>query len=92
MIGSIRHKALAAYWTTGKSKGLNTDWLRKLDRIMAALEAAETPDAMNYPGSRFHALKGDQDGRFSVRLTGNWRVTFAWSGQDATDIDIEDYH
>ncbi|WP_424992700.1 type II toxin-antitoxin system RelE/ParE family toxin [Oceaniradius stylonematis] len=92
MIRSIRHKALKAYWTEGKTKGLNAQWLRKLDRIMTALDAAEKPEAMNYPGARFHSLTGDKAGRYSVRLTGNYRVTFAWSDQDAIDVDLEDYH
>ena len=47
---------------------------------------------MNHPGSYFHALKGDRKNRFAVRLTGNFRVTFAWSDDGATDVDIEDYH
>ena len=29
---------------------------------------------MNYPGSYFHALKGDWAGRYAVRLTANYRV------------------
>ena len=91
MIGSIRHKALRSYWTRGATKGLNAEWTQKLRRIMAALEAAERPDQMNYPGSYFHPLKGDREGR-SVRLTANVRVTFGWDDDGAADVDIEDYH
>ncbi len=47
---------------------------------------------MRYPGSYFHALKGDQAGRFAVRLTANFRVTFGWDDDCAVDVDIEDYH
>ena len=47
---------------------------------------------MNHPGSYFHALKGDRKNRYVVRLTGNFRVTFAWSDDGATDVDVEDYH
>ena len=46
---------------------------------------------MNYPGSHFHALKGDRVGRYSVRLTANVRVTFGRGDDGATDVDIEDY-
>ncbi len=58
MIGSIRHKALRDYWTRGRAKGLNTDWMGKLRRILSGLEAAERPEQMNYPGSYLHSLKG----------------------------------
>ncbi|MCY4589517.1 MAG: type II toxin-antitoxin system RelE/ParE family toxin [Alphaproteobacteria bacterium] len=92
MIGSIRHKALSRYWTRGQARGLNGEWMSKLRRILSALEAAERPEHMNYPGSYFHALKGDRAGRYAVRLTANWRVTFGWAEDSAVDVDIEDYH
>lgn len=49
---------------------------------------------MDVPGFRFHALAGKMKGRFSVRVTGNWRLTFAWDddGPAAVDVDYEDYH
>lgn len=31
-------------------------------------------------------------GRWSVSVSGNWRVTFAFNGEDAVDVDYEDYH
>ena len=92
MIGRIRHKGLRNYWTKGQAKGLDAAWIRKLRRILSALEAAERPEHMNYPGSYFHSLKGGREGRFSVRLTANFRVTFGWDEDGAVDVDIEDYH
>ena len=92
MIGSIRHKGLRDYWSRGQAKGVNAGWIRKLRRILSALEAAERPEHMNYPGSYFHTLKGNREGRYSVRLTANYRVTFSWDEDGAVDVDIEDYH
>ncbi|MEX0503403.1 type II toxin-antitoxin system RelE/ParE family toxin [Alphaproteobacteria bacterium LSUCC0719] len=59
---------------------------------LARLDAAIRPEDMNEPGLRFHALGGEMKGRYSVRVTGNWRVTFAWDGENAVDVDLEDYH
>ena len=73
-------------------KALNTEWLPKLRRIMLALDAATTPDEMNYPGAHFHKLTGNRQGEYSVRLTGNYRITFGWEDEYATHVDIEDYH
>ena len=92
VIGSIRHKALRQYWTEGRTKGLNAQWIGRLHRILSALDAADRPEHMNYPGSYFHSLSGDRAGRYSVRLTANVRVTFGWGDDSAVDIDIEDYH
>jgi proteic killer suppression protein len=45
---------------------------------------------MDFPGHFFHSLRGS--GRFSVRVSGNWRITFGWLDGDAVDVDLEDYH
>ena len=92
VIGSIRHKGLRDYWIRGRTRGLDARWIGKLRRIMAALEAAERPEHMNYPGSFFHPLKGDRAGRYAVRLTASYRVTFGWDDDGAAGVDIEDYH
>lgn len=92
MIGSIRRKRLRDYWTRGRASGLDARWTGKLRRIVAALEAADRPESMNYPGSFFHPLKGDRVGRYAVRLTANYRVTFGWDDDGAENVDIEDYH
>ncbi|PJK29054.1 type II toxin-antitoxin system RelE/ParE family toxin [Minwuia thermotolerans] len=90
MIESFRHRGLRDYWRKGRAGRLDGRWLRELDRILAALEAAERPEDLNYPGAFFHALKGVD--RYAVRVTGNFRVTFAWRGEAAVDVDLEDYH
>jgi proteic killer suppression protein len=46
---------------------------------------------MDSAGMNFHALRGDQTGRFSVLVTRNWRITFGWDDTDAVDVDLEDY-
>ena len=47
---------------------------------------------MILPGMRFHALKGKDKGRYAVDASGNYRITFAFDGEDAIDVDLEDYH
>ena len=46
---------------------------------------------MNIAGFRFHGLQGKPQ-RWSVRVSGNCRITFGWSGENALDVDFEDYH
>ena len=92
MIKSIRHKALRNYWTKGQTKGLNANWVPRISRILRALDVATAPEEMNLPGYYFHGLFGKDAGRYSVRVTGNYRITFGWSDNDAIDIGLEDYH
>jgi toxin HigB-1 len=94
MIKSFKSKALQRFWWDGIAKGLPADQIERITKLLSSLDAATKPDDMGLPGYKFHALKGEEKGRYSVRVTGNWRVTFAWSqdGPDAVAVDHEDYH
>ena len=92
MIVSFRSKALQLFFETGESRRLSVPNAARLSRILRVLDDADRPEHMNLPGLRFHALKGDQKGRYAVGASGNWRVTFAWSKEGAIDVDLEDYH
>lgn len=91
MIGSFRHKGLEDIYRTGKTRRIGADHVRKCVRILQLLEVAGQPEDMNLNGSRFHGLQGSPK-RWSVRISANYRVTFGWSGDSATDVDLEDYH
>ena len=39
-----------------------------------------------------HPLKGERVGEFAARVSGNWRITFRFDGEDATDVNLEEYH
>jgi hypothetical protein len=47
---------------------------------------------MNVPGWKLHPVKGNLNGRWSVWVGGNWRLTFAFDGDDAVLVDYQDYH
>jgi len=59
---------------------------------LVALETARTIDDMDVPGFRLHALRGAQADRWSIRVSGNWRLTFEFRDGDAYVLDYEDYH
>ena len=39
-----------------------------------------------------HPLKGDQAGKWSVRVSGNWRVVFRFENREVVDVNLIDYH
>lgn len=92
MIRSFRNRGLRRFAERGDPSRLSVQNPDRIRRILLALDAAKTPDGMNVPGFRFHALKGRQRERYAVDASGNWRVTFGWDGEDAVDVDLEDYH
>jgi proteic killer suppression protein len=47
---------------------------------------------MNAPGWRLHPLRGDLEDHWSVDVSGNWRLTFTFEGEDAVLVDYRDYH
>jgi proteic killer suppression protein len=91
MIAGFRHKGLEELHLTGETRRIGADYVRKCQRILQLLELAERPDELNIAGFRFHPLRG-KPARWSVRVTGNYRITFAWQKDAAADIDLEDYH
>jgi len=44
------------------------------------------------PGNRLEALKRDRLGQYSVRVNEQFRVCFVWTGTDAENVEIVDYH
>lgn len=34
----------------------------------------------------------ERAGEFAVSVSGNWRIVFRFGGEDAIDVNLEDYH
>jgi len=66
--------------------------MARIERMLDALDAAVRPEDMNIPGYRFHQLKGNRAGTYAIAVTGNLRITFRFAGEDAANVDLEDYH
>ena len=63
-----------------------------VEDILGRLNESSTVQAMNLPGYRLHALKGDLKGFWSVTVRANWRIIFRFEGGDAFDVELIDYH
>jgi len=91
MISGFRHKGLQELAETGKSAKLRPDLLGRALRRLDAIAAAKTPEALRLPGFDFHPLQGVPK-RYSVHVNGPWCITFGWEGENAIDVDLENYH
>ncbi len=92
MIKSFAHKGLEKFFHTGSKAGIQAAHADKLARQLAILNVAKDAREMNKPGWKFHQLIGRDAGRWSVWVNGNWRLTFRFIGEDAEDLDYQDYH
>ncbi len=85
-------KGLERFFKTGSMAGIRPAHAPKLRIVLARLDAAKAPDDLRLPGLRLHQLTGGRSGTWSVRISGNWRVTFAFEDRDVEAVDYEDYH
>jgi proteic killer suppression protein len=90
-IRSFRHDGLEKFFRKSKA-GIQPKHAQRLNLQLGMLDASIRPSDMNLPGWYCHALSGKNAGRWSVRVSGNWRVTFTFEGSDAAQVDYEDYH
>jgi proteic killer suppression protein len=95
MITSFRHKGLRKYYESGSLSGIQPAHAKRLKMQLIALDTAQTIEDMDIPGFRLHALKGTNQGRWSI--WGNldqwrWRITFEFEQGNAHILDYEDYH
>ena len=92
MIVSFKHKGLERFFKTGNQSGIQSNHARRLQLILGRLNASTKPQDMNLPGLSLHQLTGNRSDIWSVKVSGNWRVTFRMNCEDAEIVNYEDYH
>ncbi len=91
-IKSFRHKGLERFFTKGSKQGIQAKHADRLRLVLGLLNAATAARDLGLPGLDLHELQGTRNGTWAVKVSGNWRVTFGFSGKDAQLVDYEDYH
>lgn len=92
MIKSFRHKGLRAFFESGSKQGIQAKHASRLNLQLAIIDSATVVEDIRVPGFELHELAGDRKGTWSIRVNGNWRVTFAFVDGNAYVLDYEDYH
>ncbi len=92
MIKSFTHAGLERFFKTGSKAGIQPAHARKLEVRLATLDDAESPEQMNLAGWNLHPLQGSLAGYWSIKVNGNWRITFYFEGEDAHLVDYLAYH
>jgi len=92
VIKSFSHKGLEDYFYDGTKKGIQPKHSDKIGDILDRLDAATNIGDMNYPGSGLHLLEPKKKGKWAVKVSGNWRITFKFKDGDAFGVHYEDYH
>ena len=91
MIKSFKHKGLKLFFENNDSSRLQPHHIEKIRRILYRLDEANSVEEVNIVGWGLHQLKGELKNHWSIKVNGNYRITFRLSG-DVFDIDYIDYH
>jgi toxin HigB-1 len=92
MIRTFKHRGLKRLYERGDRSGIRPDLVDTVEDILARLDQATMPQALNLPGYRLHPLKGELQGFWSVTVRANWRIIFRFGETDASDVELIDYH
>jgi proteic killer suppression protein len=63
-----------------------------LGKLVFLDNATALQDLLNWKSLRFEKLKGNRKDNYSIRINDQFRICFRWSGKDALDVEITDYH
>ena len=91
MIKNFNHKGLKELFETGLGRRIGQRYRARAIRRLDVLEQATKPEDMNIPGFNFHRLNTNPV-RYSVHVNGNYCITFGWDGENAINVDFENYH
>jgi proteic killer suppression protein len=92
MIKSFRHRGVEKFFLSGSKAGIQAKHAGKLRLQLFVLNSAKQPRDMNAPGWKLHPLSGELRDHWAVSVSGNWRLTFKFEGEDAILVDYQDYH
>ena len=76
-----------------RSRKLPPDIQDKAMRLLRGMaDCGDWNDLRQPPGNRLHALHGDREGQYAVRINRQWRIAFRPVEGGLADVEVTDYH
>ena len=92
MIKAFEHSGIEAFFKRQSKAGIQPKHAKKTEPSARGSERGKEGIGHEFARLGLAALKGQLAGRWSVSVSGNWRLTYAFQNGDAILIDYEDYH
>ena len=92
MIKTFKHQGLEKFFCNDHRSLLNPQHLDRINRLLDRLDAVQIVQDLNLPGYGLHKLAGDRKDFWSIKVSGNWRITFRFDKGHAYEVNLEDYH
>ena len=94
------HTVIRSFGDAGTERLFDDEFSRRFQSIEKTArrklyqlhQARSLKDLAALPGNRLEALAGDRAGQYSMRVDDQFRVCFRWTGGDAFEVEITDYH
>lgn len=91
MIKSFKSRDLQDLFEKGKARRIDSTLQKRCAARLAVLNQAADLRDLNIHGYEFHPWKGWKN-KYSISVSGQWRITFAWENGHAYDVDLEQPH
>ena len=82
MILGFNHKGLEKFFTKGVKSGIQVKHAERLRLILGRLNVSMAPRDVALPDLNPHELGGNRKETWTVRVSGNWRVTFRFESNE----------
>jgi len=93
MIISFKCKETEKVFKRFSSRKFSDELRKQALRKLLMLHASTSLNMLMVPPSNFlEKLRGDRAGQWSIRINRQFRICFLWSGSDAENVEIIDYH
>ncbi len=93
MIKTFADRHTYELYITGKSKQFPSETIRRAIRKLEYIDLASSlTDLKVPPSNRLHELEHDRRGQYSISVNNQWRICFRFSGGDAYDVELTDFH
>ena len=91
MIKSWKSQALKELLETGSARKIDTKLQKRCLARLTALNTATDLRSLYSPGYELHKWAGHET-KWSISVSGPWRITFDWIKGEASNVDLENPH
>jgi proteic killer suppression protein len=93
MIGSWKDRELERLFKTGRSRRIDPRLQKRCINRLTTLDAAPRGDlrSLYQPGYELHPWEGYAN-RWSISVSGPWRILFNWIDGEAKDVELYNPH
>ena len=93
MIQSFGNKETEKIWNGLRSSKLPFEIQEIARRKLRMLNNSQSiQDLRIPPANHLEKLSGNLSGKFSIRVNKQWRIVFSWENNQASEVEIIDYH